>query len=222
MNLENNIVQILLNERPKFNLGGREINPGIGSAEDFLYRKSKVFTSKYLRTSYAVSEDLLKYIESIVNEDSVTLETGAGYTTCVFAIKSQTHYVINPDATSNKMILEWLMDKSFKTQGLVFIGDSSDTALPILNVKNKIDTALIDGCHGFPLPIIDWYYIDLNLKVGSILIIDDIDIYSVKILFDFLRKDESYKFLMSIDRAAIFQKISDRKVIGWRFQGISE
>ncbi|MGL5794799.1 MAG: class I SAM-dependent methyltransferase, partial [Waterburya sp.] len=48
-------------------------------------------------TSWQLSDEVLYYINENVNENSITLETGAGISTILFALKSSYHTCISPD-----------------------------------------------------------------------------------------------------------------------------
>jgi hypothetical protein len=49
-----------------------------------------------------------------------------------------------------------------------------------------IQLAFIDGAHRFPLPQVDFHYIEPGIVVGGLLAVDDCDMPSVKVLCDFL------------------------------------
>lgn len=48
--------------------------------------------------SYALATDVLEFIDCQVQKSSVTLETGAGISTILFALKGADHTCIVPDA----------------------------------------------------------------------------------------------------------------------------
>jgi hypothetical protein len=66
---------------------------------------------------------------------------------------------------------------------------------------------LIDGAHGFPLPSIDWYYGARLLKVGGIIAIDDVQLWSVKILVDFLKGEKDWTHLKTIEAKTSFFRL---------------
>ena len=85
---------------------------------------------------------------------------------------------------------------------------SSDQVLPSLQLEN-VDLYLVDGGHGFPHPVIDWYYGALLMRDGGIVIIDDIQLRSVRdYLVVFLEKDPRWVRLAG-----------DHKWVAYRKQG---
>lgn len=219
--MSSNLIELLAAEQPQFHLKSltEEVPMYI---EDFFFRKKKADTQGMPRTSYDIDKNVLNYISSVVKSDSITLETGCGYSTVIFAANAKKHICVNPDITSNQLVKEWLQNKNYSCDGLHFVEDSSDMGLAKLTLSEPIDVALIDGNHCFPFPIIDWHFIDLFLKVGSKVLVDDTQINAVKILSDFLSTETSYKKIEEIGRCDVFEKISDTRVMGWSSQEINK
>jgi len=216
--MENNIkiIELLVAEKPMFHL--RSATQDMPNVEDFLFKKGSTNTSGFSRTSYAIEEDVLNYISSIVKPESVTIETGGGYSTIVFASKSRKHICVNPDTTANELVKNWLLSKGFSCDNLYFIEESSDRGLANLELADQIDVGLIDGSHSFPFPIIDWHFIDGFLGIGSKLLIDDTQMNSVRIIRDFLLLEKSYKEVDVIGRCAVFEKVKEKRTMGWLTQ----
>jgi predicted O-methyltransferase YrrM len=72
---------------------------------------------------------------------------------------------------------------------LSFVLGPSQDRLIRLELPDGLDLMLIDGCHGFPMPVVDWFYGARWLKQGGVLVVDDIDLPGVKVLTDFLDRD---------------------------------
>jgi predicted O-methyltransferase YrrM len=124
-------------------------------------------------TSWAVSSDVLKFIHSRLTSDMVTLETGAGQTTVVFAIAGTKHTCITPSKYEADRIKQYCQELGSESN-LTFLTESSDMALPRHElIPPKLDFVFIDGAHHFPFPCIDWHYTERKLKVGGILGVDD-------------------------------------------------
>jgi len=207
------VIEVLKKNSPLF-----QLKSGTGrlkSSEDF-FSKFARRTDEYERASHSVSLEVLEYISR--KRPNISLETGAGWSTCVFAACSDKHVCINPDITSNEIIQRFLRKYKINTGELIFLNETSDSALPKLDKSYKIDVALIDGNHSFPIPVIDWYYIDLHLKKDGIVIVDDSHIRSVAVLCDYLSKEKGYKKLANIGNAIVFRKNVEERVLGWADQ----
>ena len=211
-----NIVELLRKEKPRFHL--ESATQDMVNVEDFLFKRGKTDTSSFARTCYPIEDNVLTYLSSIVNSNHVTLETGGGFSTIVFATQSKKHICVNPDVTSNKLIKSWLQSKGYYSDKLFFVEESSDKGLAMLELGKKIDVALIDGNHSFPFPIIDWHFIDGYLAIGSKLLLDDSQIFSVWIVKEFLLSEPSYQHIDTIGRCTIFEKVKDSRTMGWLTQ----
>jgi hypothetical protein len=75
---------------------------------------------------------------------------------------------------------------------------------------------LLDGEHAFPIPQIDFYYLARSLKVGGVLIVDDIDIWSCKILHEFLYWEYDWEHLGVFGgHTAAYRKRVHNEITGW-------
>ena len=218
MDTPNRLIELLEIEKPMF-----QVKSGIKefpSSERFFVEGAK-HTTGFARACHVVSKEVLRYLASIMKPNNITLETGGGYSTAVFAVCSLKHICVNPDITANELIKCFLQKHGYAYEHLEFLEDSSDKGLSKLKLEEKVDVALIDGNHSFPFPIIDWHYIDGFLRRGSKILIYDIHINSVKIVSDFLLSEPSYEYITTIGTCAAFEKINDTRVIGWASQGIN-
>jgi predicted O-methyltransferase YrrM len=169
-------------------------------------------------TSWQLSDEVLYYINENVNENSVTLETGAGISTILFAIKSSHHTCISPNQEQVDRIKEYCQKYQINTDKIDFKIDFSEEILPSLNINN-IDLILIDGSHAFPIPFIDWYYTYRKLKVGGTMIIDDTQLWTGLVLKQFLTLEPEWKInKKSPPRSAIFTKIKKYTQSKWYAQ----
>jgi predicted O-methyltransferase YrrM len=164
-------------------------------------------TGKVIRRG--LSYDVLQFIERHVGETSITLETGAGVSTILFAMKGAEHTCIVPDNEEVKRIQEYCMQNQISMEKLHFYIDRSENILPNLQI-NELDLILIDGSHAFPIPFIDWYYSSIGLKVGGLLIIDDTQLWTGHVLKKFLLSEPEWDHKISLaGRTAIFVKLKE-------------
>ncbi len=169
-------------------------------------------------TSWQLSDEILHYIDQNVSEDSITLETGTGVSTILFAIKHSHHTCISPSQPQVDRIKEYCQKHQINIDKIDFKVDCSENVLPSLNI-NKIDLVLIDGSHAFPIPFIDWYYTYQKLKVGGKMIIDDTQLWTGLVLKQFLNLEPEWKINKSSPpRSAIFTKIQKYTQPKWYAQ----
>lgn len=142
--------------------------------------------------SWGASSRLLRYLDNSLQEGQVTLETGAGLSTIVFALKRCHHTAIVPDKAQVKRIKSWCDNNGIATDRLNFIVNTSQNALPNLDIPSQLDLCLIDGAHGFPLPFIDWFYTVQHLRPGGVVIIDDLQIWTGQVLYKFLSMEPNW------------------------------
>lgn len=217
-NKRQSIVELLEYYSPSFQLqsGTDELR----NSELFFSRTSNR-TDNIQRASFAPSSEVLNCIADFVKNDHVTLETGGGRSTCVFATCAKKHICINPDITANELIRDFLREHNVEVGELVFLNETSDSALPRLDDSLKIDVAYIDGNHSFPIPIIDWHYIDLHLNVGAYILIDDVHMRSVGVLIEYLSTENSYEKVSRISTTVIYRKVAPNRTWGWADQGLN-
>ncbi|MEN8106986.1 MAG: class I SAM-dependent methyltransferase [Pseudomonadota bacterium] len=156
--------------------------------------------------SWGISEGLMTFLDKTLYPGMNCLETGAGISTIIFAMHGVAHKSIMPDVELATRIRDFCDSNEIDTSGLSFHIGPSENILPDLELE-ELDIVLIDGRHGFPAPFIDWYYTAKALKVGGLTIVDDTDLWTGKVLRDFLDEDVSWEIVRDIDaKAAVFRK----------------
>ena len=79
-----------------------------------------------------------------------------------------------------------------------------------------LDLALIDGSHSFPQAIIDWFYAAAALRVGGLIIVDDIQIWTGRLLRDFMDDEPGWVRVHHWPgRAAVFRKTAEMHRLTW-------
>src|SRR5712692_6759447 len=136
--------------------------------------------------NWAVAEDVARLLDREVGPRCRTLETGAGVSTVIFAMKGADHTCVVPDALLVDRIVAFCKDAAIATDTVSFEIGSSEDVLPGLKPSN-LDVVLIDGAHAFPTPFIDWFYsARTGLRDGGMLIVDDTQLWTGRLLVDFL------------------------------------
>lgn len=159
-------------------------------------------------SDWSVSKETIQFLAKNIPVGAVTLETGAGLSTALFASMAARHICITPDEDEVRRISAFCAEVGIAADTIEFKVDFSENVLPSLRAP-PLDLVLIDGGHGFPMPIIDWYYSAMHLKEGGIVLVDDTHLWSVSVLTDFLKADASWRFLGPVGRRALaFEKIA--------------
>ncbi len=158
-----------------------------------------------LSSSWKLDDRDILFLDEYLTENMKTLETGAGLSTVLFALKGTNHTCIAPDELLFERIKEYCNQYNINHSKITFLAETSEYALPLIK-DNDFDVALIYGRHGFPAPFIDWFYLSNCLKEGGILIIDDVNIWTCELLMNFLFTEKDWEILQETNRTAIFIK----------------
>ena len=213
------LIKVMLAERPTFHCGETEINRNFDPGESLLPRKKAEKLALQQLGCYGISADVAHFIRDTVNHSSRTLETGAGISTLIFAIKNATHVAITPNGSEIESIRHYAKTKQINLNRVRFIIEASDQYLPNSDIKN-LDMVFLDGKHAFPWPIIDWFYTADRLRRGGIMMVDDAQMQSIRILVDFMSVDPRWKLIRSFENKTFaFQKERDSvHDIAWHMQ----
>ena len=69
---------------------------------------------------------------------------------------------------------------------------------------------LIDGAHGFPYPVLDWWFLAPHVRVGGRVLLDDAYLPAVAAIVDFVRDSPAWELEPAVSfRTALARKISD-------------
>jgi hypothetical protein len=196
---ELHIVDQLLSDRPAFHLGGE--------------------------CQWNSLPQTLQAICRVVEPGHITLETGVGASTVVFAACGAHHTAISPEGEEHRRVLEYCQQIGVDTSRLKFVEGLSDDVLPsILTRERTLDVAFIDGAHSFPFPEVDWFYATRSLKVGGHLLMDDVPIPAVTPLFRLMRLEPTnWQFDGIMDnRAAAFTLLAASEQEYWPGQRFND
>jgi predicted O-methyltransferase YrrM len=174
------IVQRLLTDRPSFHLGG-----------------SADWTSL---------PETLHAILAAVRPGAVSVETGVGASTVIFAAAGASHTAISPDPQEHELVRAYCRRIGIDDSQLTFAAGSSEDILPsLLSRERTLDAAFIDGAHSFPFPEVDWCYITRSLKLGGRLVLDDITIPTVEPVYRHMSLEPNWRLESVLDnRGAAF------------------
>jgi hypothetical protein len=137
------------------------------------------------------------------------LETGAGNSTIFFLLHKPEKLVsIAPDAALFERITSFCDKNEIDRNGLECLAAGSQWALPDLaKSQARFDFALIDGFHGWPVVMVDFYYINAIVEPGGYIMIDDTQLYSIKELCRWLNEQPGFELVHIHGKSSIFKKL---------------
>lgn len=135
-----------------------------------------------------------------------TLETGSGLSTVLLAALGSNHTCITPSQAEADRILAYCDGHAIDSSALTFEIGCSDEVLPGMSRKPLLDLVLIDGNHGFPAPILDWYYAASRLAPGGLVVFDDIALPAVAHLCAFVDRDPRFSVHRRTEKWAAYRR----------------
>jgi hypothetical protein len=151
----------------------------------------------------------LAWLEEHVRSGWATLETGAGASTLVLAGAGAEHEVVTPDAGEEERIRDECGRRGIDSSHVRFLVGPSHEVLPGWTPR-PLDLVLIDGAHGFPYPILDWWHLAPHVKVGGVVLLDDAYLPAVGSIVEFARASPAWELEDAVSfRTARVRKMSD-------------
>jgi hypothetical protein len=160
--------------------------------------------------AWSTEESCYRFMADQIGNGSRTLETGAGVSTVLFAAWRCDHVAVVPYASEAAAVEQYLDDQGIARDSLRFDLRPSEEALPTLSRESPFDLVFVDGCHGFPAPIIDWFYGAGLLRKGGIVVFDDIQLPQVNsLLTSFLEPDPRWETVAGTNKWKAFRRLSE-------------
>jgi Methyltransferase domain len=151
----------------------------------------------------------LRWLEENVTKGMATLETGSGSSTLVFAARGAEHEAITPDAAEEGRIRAECERRGISTERVRFLIGPSHEVLPRWEPR-PLDLVLVDGAHGFPYPVLDWWYVAPHVRVGGVVLLDDAYMPPVRVLVDALRDQPAWEVAAPIgQRTVAVRKVAE-------------
>jgi len=205
--MNNQRLAAIVSDRPVFHRSETEIVRSFEPEESLLPRAEAQRLASGALVCYAIDKEVLSFIADNVGPTSRTLETGAGCSTLVFALRQSDHTAITPDADEIARIRAYAAEHDIDTTRVKFIAQPSEGYLPQCE-GGPLDLVLIDGKHAFPWPIIDWFYTADRLEPGGFMMLDDAEMSSVRLLVEFLGSDHCWKPVHDFGgKTVVFKKL---------------
>lgn len=158
--------------------------------------------------THGLSRSALEYLEASLKPGARTLETGSGFSTVVFAGSGARHLAVTPNAFEGQRITGYCEQEGIDVSNLAFAHEPSEEVLPGLD-RTPLDLVLIDGSHSFPHTFIDFFYTAHRLEVGGTLIVDDVHLWSGRVIRSFLRSESAWRQVGEFEgRTSAFRKVA--------------
>lgn len=172
---------------------------------------------------WAIEPTVLRWLASNASSGMISLETGCGYSTVILASAGLQHTVISPIAAEHDAVRRLMEEMDIPTSSVEFICGKSDEVLPSIETE-ALDLALIDGWHGFPGPIVDWWYLAKRMPAGGRIVVDDVDIRAVRVLCDFLHAERrTWGLEEDFFKTKIFRMVTPEQIhVDWTQQKYCE
>lgn len=202
------LLEKILSESPKFHHGDTETRQRISQDNSSLRGSTLQNISDDSAACYGIHPDLAYFLFDSVSENSKTLETGSGISSFAFALQGSRHIAVTPSADEVANIRRYAAANQISLDRVEFVIEPSDRYLPRCEATD-LDLVLIDGKHAFPWPILDWFFTADKIKVGGLVILDDLQMSSVSMLGDFLSEDPRWRLARQFGRRTlVMQKVS--------------
>jgi predicted O-methyltransferase YrrM len=158
---------------------------------------------------WSTERECYRFIAEQVGPGTRTIETGCGVSTVLLAALGAEHRCVTPGPREVEAIRSDCRQRGVDLSKVVFDIASSSDALPKLDKDEVYDLFLIDGSHGFPLPIVDWFFGAEHLRKGGLLVVDDVPLPAVRALLQLLEHDPRWVRLRSTPKWAAFERQSE-------------
>jgi predicted O-methyltransferase YrrM len=147
-----------------------------------------------------------------------TLETGCGLSTIVFAMRGDEHVCITPNGGEAEAVKQYCETAAVALSNVTFLIEPSELILPTIDIAPR-DLILIDGSHSFPQVFIDYFYAAAQLAVGGYMIVDDVHLWTGRVLEQFLRSEPDWRLQGEWDgRTVAFRKVQEAESRVWMDQ----
>jgi hypothetical protein len=160
---------------------------------------------------WGLAWEALEWLERNLEPGWSTLETGSGASTIVFASTGCNHVAVTPDPGEEERIRQRCLELGVDASHVAFrIGPSH--AVLAEWAPGPLDLVLIDGAHGFPYPILDWWHLAAHLKVGGTMLLDDAYLPAVGAIVDYARSSDAWRVDEAVSfRTARITKLADEQ-----------
>ena len=142
----------------------------------------------------------------------VAVETGAGLSTLAMLAAGPDALVsICSDPDLYGRIEAAAREYGLDLQSLRYHTDRSELVLPRLALDQGVraDLCVIDGGHGYPTTFVDFCYMNVMLRRGGLMLVDDLSLLPPRELFFLLKAQPGWTMVAFMGKMALFRKDLD-------------
>jgi hypothetical protein len=151
-----------------------------------------------------------------------SVETGCGKSTLLFSHLSLHHIVFAVDPYGKGALATTRGSALLNKAAVEFVEGPTQRTIPHYRFGHPLDVIFIDGPHAYPFPEIEYYFTYPLLRAGGLLIIDDIQLPTIRHLFNFLKADAMFSLIEVVRHTAFFRRTDaptfDQYSDGWWLQ----
>lgn len=212
-------LDFILKDRPKFHEGELEVAGSFDPGQSFWTRANVGRLVNRVPMFYGIGDEAARFIGSSLDKGSRSLEIGLGLSTLAFIMSGSEHVCITRIESEIELLKAYCVKHRIDLTKATFVCESSDKYLPT-HPHRELDVVLVDGKHAFPFPVLDWYFTADQLKRSGLMIIDDVQLKTVRILKDFLDVDPRWKRVAYFDqKTVVYEKLADEvHDVAWHMQ----
>ncbi|MBP7149410.1 MAG: class I SAM-dependent methyltransferase [Acidobacteria bacterium] len=150
---------------------------------------------------------------------ATVMETGAGNSTLTFLLAGAGRVIsIGNDHGVYDRIRGYCREHGIDDARLETHVGRSEVLLPALALEmvahdGWIDFAMLDGGHGWPTCFVDFCYMNSVLRRGGAIVVDDIQLHSVKELARFMVHDRRFRLRTNLGKTLVFSKTTDERFL---------
>lgn len=150
-------------------------------------------------------------------------ETGSGRSSLLLSHLSADHTIFSVDGAGSLSRVR--TSPLLRREAVRIVDGPSQVTLPQFRPNRQLDLVLLDGCHAYPVPEIDYFHLYPHLATGGLLVVDDIHIPTIRNMFRFLKEDDMFVLLEVAGHTAFFRRTSapafDHLFGNWFEQGFN-
>ena len=173
--------------------------------------------------------DLLKQSMDLVDEGQKIkcVETGAGLSTAWFLAHGARLQSFFIEQALGDRITEYMEENKpgALKRWKYHVGPSELTMPKFVNRNPEalFDICLIDGGHGIHTVFTDFTYQNYLLREGGIMLVDDIQLGSCRLLWELMKAEDSFEYVADAKKLVAFRKTNDKRFLpdfgGQKFLG---